>query len=95
MTRVAGPSIDQPDPDEALAQVRARLSAAQRARGPLTVRRVGPTAWIIEGSWGTVAVARTEPDAQLVAHASADLLLLLGRVPNPDTDRHPPTRHAS
>ncbi len=81
MTRVAAP-IDQPDPDEALAQVRARLSAAQRARGPLTVRRAGPAAWIIEGSWGTVAVARTEPDAQLVAHASADLRLLLGRVPS-------------
>ncbi len=59
------------------AQIRSRLSAAERLRGPLTVRRTGPASWTIDGPHGIAAVTGTEADAQIVAHASSDLLYTL------------------
>lgn len=59
------------------AEIRGRLSAADRLRGLLTVRRNGPASWTVDGPRGIAAVTSSEADGEIIACACSDLLYLL------------------
>ncbi len=65
---------------DAVDGVRARLSEAQRLRGPLEIRQTAPDTWVVEGGQGPVATVSTRGDADLIAHAAGDIVLLIHRL---------------
>jgi len=60
--------------------VRARLGGAERLRGPLEVRQTARNTWIVQGGQGPVATVSTHGDALLIAHAAADMIILIRRL---------------